>query len=1089
MSAMQKTLIKEVFREIKGSLNRFFAILVIVTLGVAFYVGFNSIGPDLSASVANYFSKSRFMDLQILSPVGFNQDDLKAIRTVPGVKNAQPVFMMDAMQTYGKQTNVAHLISIPNGNGSNEAINSLTLVKGRFPKNSREVVVDQQKNGSNPKIGDLVTLSSGSAANLSDSLHDTKLKVVGTVDSPAYLTRARGTSTIGNGKVSGLIFMPQQNFKQSDYTAILVSAADTNGLDVFSDTYSNKVSAVRDDLNHVADSRTKTRYDDLVSKNNKRITQQQNEYNKKKKQADQSFAEAQQKIDDSQNKLNAAQDHLKAMESQTNQQFTATQAKLDTATKQLTDSTAVYNQKSASFKQSTAAAQNQFSAAEKQINALSLKISSLQNQFNGLETELSVGHTNGSLTPAQMESPNAQIQKIKDTLATLTQQRATAQSNLSAQQKKLAATQTQLNSSKQQLADATAQLNSQKDSFAAAQKKEKLQITQGQQEITRQKNFIDQARQNLKKQKTDTNKKLSKAEQQIHTAKHKVSQIAKPSWKIMSRDDNTGYSSFQSTVDRSNGMSSILPVIFFAIAALVCLTTMTRMVQEQRTQIGTLKALGYSNGAIAFKYLFYSASASLIGSIIGMVLGFILLPSVIFKAYMILYSMPAMSVGFYPGIATTALVISLALITAATLFTCISELRSVPSALMRPEPPKNGKRILLERIHFLWNHLSFSKKVTARNLFRYKKRFWMTVLGVACCCAMLVTGLGLKDSISTQVSQREFGEIMKYDMSVQLKNNVTAGQTGTITHQLRNTSGVFSFIENTNKNITVKSGTKSEQVNLMVPQQPDHFSNYLKLRQAPSRFASTGSSISLSNNGVVITQQLAQLLNIKTGDTLVIEDDATHSHHFRVEGIAENYLLNYVFMTPTLYSKAYNSQVPVNQILTNLNTKASHNSISSSLTKVDGVANVSFLSDSEQTFQDTVKSLNDVVWVIILAAILLEFVVLYTLTTINISERFREIATIKVLGFYDREVSAYVTRESYLLTLIGIVMGLIGGIFLHAKILSGIEVDGVMFVKSILPQSFIVSALLTFIFTWVVNLMTMRSLRKIDMVEALKGNE
>ncbi|TGA96932.1 FtsX-like permease family protein [Sporolactobacillus shoreae] len=1086
---MQKTLIKEVFREIKGSLNRFFAILVIVTLGVAFYVGFNSIGPDLSASVASYFSKSRFMDLQILSPVGFNQDDLKAIRTVPGVKNAQPVFMMDAMQTYGKQTNVAHLISIPNGNGSNEAINSLTLVKGRFPKNSHEVVVDQQKNGSNPKIGDLVTLSSGSAANLSDSLHDTKLKVVGTVDSPAYLTRDRGTSTIGNGKVSGLIFMPQQNFKQSDYTAILVTAADTNGLEVFNDTYSNKVSAVRDDLNHVADSRTKTRYNDLVSKNNKRIAQQQNEYNKKKKQADQSFADAQQKIDDSQNKLKAAQDHLKAMESQTNQQFSEAQTKLDTAAKQLANSTAEYNQKSASFQQSAAAAQNQFATTEKQINALSSKISSLQNQLNGLETELSVGQTSGSLTPAQMGSLNAQIQKIKSTLVTLTQQRATAQANLSAQQKKLAATQTQLNSSKQRLADSAAQLNSQKDSFAAAQKKAKLQITQGQQEIDRQKSFVDQARQNLKKQKTESNKKLSKAEQQIHDAKQKVNQIVKPNWKILSRDDNTGYSSFQSTVDRSNGMSSILPVIFFAIAALVCLTTMTRMVQEQRTQIGTLKALGYSNGAIAFKYLFYSASASLIGSIIGMVLGFILLPSVLFKAYMILYSMPAMSVGFHPGIAATALVISLALITAATLFTCISELRSVPSALMRPEPPKSGKRILLERIHFLWNHLSFSKKVTARNLFRYKKRFWMTVLGVACCCAMLVTGLGLKDSISTQVSQREFGEIMKYDMSVQLKNNVTAGQTDTITHLLRNTSGVSSFMKNTNKNITVKSGSKSEQVNRMVPQQPNQFSNYFKLRQAPSRFAKTGAPISLSNDGVVVTQQLAQLLNIKTGDTLAIEDDATHSYHFRVEGIAENYLLNYVFMTPTLYSKAYGSQVAVNQILTNLNTKVSHNSISSSLTKVDGVANVSFLSDSEQTFQDTVKSLNDVVWVIILSAILLEFVVLYTLTTINIGERFREIATIKVLGFYDREVSAYVTRESYLLTLIGIVLGLIGGLFLHAKILSGIEVDGVMFVKSILPQSFIVSALLTFIFTWVVNLMTMRPLRKIDMVEALKGNE
>lgn len=274
-----------------------------------------------------------------------------------------------------------------------------------------------------------------------------------------------------------------------------------------------------------------------------------------------------------------------------------------------------------------------------------------------------------------------------------------------------------------------------------------------------------------------------------------------------------------------------------------------------------------------------------------------------------------------------------------------------------------------------------------------------------------------------------------------------------------------------------------------MPQQPSDFPSYFMLRYALSSTSKTGAPITLSDNGVVITQQLSQNLNLKKGDTITIQDDDTHSHSFRVDGIAENYLMNYVFMTPNDYSKVYNANIDVNQVLTNLKTDASHDTISSSLMKVDGVASVTFISDSEQTFHDMVKSLNYVTWLIILSAILLAFVVLYTLTTINISERYREIATIKVLGFYDREVSSYITRESYILTVIGIVIGLIGGVILHARILGGIEVDGVMFVKSILPSSFIISALLTFLFTWVVNIITMGSLHKIDMVEALKGTE
>lgn len=1083
---MQKTLFKEIFREIKGSLNRYLAILAIVALGVTFYAGFNSLGPDMSSSATNYFSQTNFRDYRLLSSIGFDDDDVKAVHAVSGVKAVQPIYSMDAMQTYEEETNVAHLISIP---GGNDNINSLTVVDGRLPRSSDECVVDKQKIGKPPKIGDTIALSSGSNDNISDSVSATELKVVGIVETPEYLTKDRGTSKIGTGKVSGLIFIPQQDFKIPVYTELLITASDVNGLDVFSKAYSDKTSALETGLNNVSDTRTKVRHDELVSDANTQLAQQQSNYDSQKAQADQSIADAQAKIDDSQNKLNAAQTQLNDAKDKANQQFSSTQVQLDAAAKQISDNTAEYNQNLEAYNQSLAYAQPKIAQAQQGINTLSSNISSLQSQLSKLENELAAGTTNGSLTPAQSVGLNEQIAGLKGKINNLTQQLTSAQYSLAAQKKQLSDAKSQLDSAKQALDSGTAQLSSQKASFATAQKQAQDQFATKQQQINDQQKSIDSARRDLESQKANSDQKLNDAAQQISDAKQKISDIATPKWVVQTRDDNTGYASFKGMVDRSNGMSSILPVIFFAIAALVCLTTMTRMVEEECTQIGTLKALGYSNGAIAFKYLFYAGSASLLGSLLGMAVGFTLLPNVMMKAYMILYTMADVNVAFHPSIAITAIGIALTVIIAATLFTCFNELRSVPATLMRPPAPKAGKRIVFERIGFLWKHLSFSKKVTARNLFRYKKRFWMTVLGVACCCAMLLSGLGLRDSISTQVSKKEFGEILKFGMNLQLKSNITADQIIDITNTLKTTSGVASNMESTSKSITVGNGAKSDTCTLMIPQQPDEFSKYFVLRTAPTRTSKTGDPIALSDNGVVITQQLAQDLNLKKGDTLTIQDDDTHSHSFHIDGIAENYLMNYVFMTPNGYAKVYGANIDVNQVLVDLSASASHDKIFSSIMTHDGISAVTFMSDNEQTFHDMLKSLNYIIWMIILSAVLLAFVVLYTLTTINIGERFREIATIKVLGFYDREVSAYITRESYILTLIGIVIGLVGGVILHNRILGGIEVGGVMFVKSILLRSFLISAVLTFLFTWIVNRITMGSLKKIDMVEALKGNE
>lgn len=1078
---MHKTNIKGVFREIKGSLNRYLSIMVIVMIGVSFYAGLKSVGPDMQKSASRYFGKNAFMDYRLLSSIGFDSDDVSAVRAASGIGSVETVYSMDALQTDGDQTNVAHLISLPK---SNYDVNQLNVLDGRLPQADNECVVDKQKIGKTPKIGDTVTLSSGNDTDIGGDLKVTAFQVVGIVESPQYLTRDRGTTKLGNGKVNNLLYIPEQDFTLPAYTELWVTAAGTKGLNAFYKAYSEKLQPLETALNGIAGTRTQVRHQEMLDDANAQLNEKQSDYDSAKAESDQKIADAQAKIDDSTKHLSDARQQLNSKKQESEQRLSDQQSQLDDAKKQLDGQTAQYNEKLAQYNQASASAAPQFASAQKQIDVMNAQIANLKNQESTLQQQIDAGKTSGTLTQEQISQMSAQIQSLQNNISALTQQEESAQSQLVAQQKQLADTKAQLDSAKAALDASEAQLSDKQSQLNTAKTQAEAQFTEGEQKLDSQSDSLKAAQQDLDTQKNEAEQKLGDAAQQLNNARQKVSDLQAPEWHVLSRDANSGYVDFKGSIDRTSGIAGLLPIFFFAIAALVCLTTMTRMVNEQRSQIGTLKALGYGGGSIAFKYLFYAASASILGAVLGWAIGFTVFPSVIFRAYKSLYTMPAMKAAFHPTIALLSGFVAVAVTTAAVLFTCISELRAVPSALMRPQAPKPGKRIILERLTFLWKRLKFSQKVTARNLFRYKKRFWMTVLGVACCCAMLVAGFGLRDSMATQVSEKEFGEILKYDMTVGLKDSVSADQYKAITDALSAHSEITSFMMNTTKGITARNGAESESCILSVPSQPDKLPNYFVLRDP-----GTQKPITLTDDGAVLTQKLADMLHVKVGDTVKVEDDETHSHSFRVEGIAENYLQHYIFLSPAAYKTAYGAEPVQNQIMATLKPSSDQNGLSTALMKTDGVSSVRFTSDNKQDFQNMLGSINYIIWIIIISAALLAFVVLYTLTTINIGERFHEIATIKVLGFFDREVYSYITRESYLLTLFGTALGLIGGVFLHAYILSGAEVDSVMYVKSILPQSFLLSATLTFAFTWLINRIAMNALRKIDMVEALKGNE
>ncbi|MFF2912067.1 ABC transporter permease [Paenibacillus sp. NPDC057934] len=566
----------------------------------------------------------------------------------------------------------------------------------------------------------------------------------------------------------------------------------------------------------------------------------------------------------------------------------------------------------------------------------------------------------------------------------------------------------------------------------------------------------------------------------------KLAELALPKIYVTDRNDNPGYAEYKDNADRLSAIASAFPVFFFLIAALVSLTTMTRMVEEQRLQIGTLKAIGYSNRDIIAKFLVYGTLASLAASVAGLALGFTLFPTIIYNAYSSLYNLPDIIKRFYPTYSIISILVALICTTLTAWIASRVVLRSNASILMRPKAPKNGQRIVLERLSFIWKRLSFVQKVTARNLFRYKQRMFMTVFGVAGCTALILTGFGLKDSLGS-ISGRQFGAIMKYDVLVALHADVSPDVVDAHKKLITDESAITGTLEVAQETMTARAkGINDQDVNLFIPVSVDSLAQFVELRDRWS-----GEGRKLTDKGAIVSEKLAKLYGLEPGDYLNVLDKENETFKIQVAGITENYVMHYVYMTPAYYSSVFGKEPVFNTELLNytLKDKASEDTFGEKLTDSERVAAVSFSSSLGNAFDDIMKSMNVVTWVLIVSAAALAFVVLYSLTNINVSERFRELSTIKVLGFYDKEVTMYIYRENILLSVIGIVAGSGLGIMLHSFVLKTAELDATLFVPIIKWPSYIYAALLTLLFSGIIMAFMHVKLKRIHMIEALKSVE
>ena len=1056
---MKSAFLKDIFKEIKHTFNRFIAILAIVALGVGFIAGLKATAPTMKNSADLYFDSHNFMDVYFLSTFGFTQDDVAALEKQNNIEKVYATYTLDALFTREKGTTPIKIMAY----SENQSLNQPELLEGRMPSAANECVVDSRMTYSEDiAIGKTLSLSNENTSDVYDKIKTSDFTIVGIVDTPQYLSFERGSTKLGNGSISGFIYITESNFAMDYYTALYSSVSGAKELSTYSDEYKNKIDGVCKELQTFADDRENIRYNNIVSKANKEISEAKEELSNKKAEAETSLNDAEQKINDAQKKINDGKNEIKNSE------------------KQLADSKDELLNKKNAYEKEVSDKSSELSAGQKKYDAGMAEYKKTTDEINKGEQALSsLWETIQSMIAA------GQIQQAE----MLTQKYNSQKTELEAGKAQAAQIKQQLDAAKKQLDDGYSALESAKLSAKQSFDEAENQISKGEAKLMSSKaellsgeKTLDENRKEFENKKSEINKQISDAEKEIADSEKKISDLARPEWYVLDRETNVSYVSFLQDTDKVDAIAAVFPLFFLMVSAIVCLTTMTRMVEEQRTQIGVYKALGYSKSSIAMKYLVYAGLACLSGCVVGLAVGLILFPTVIMQAYKIMYLMPVFKL--MPNMFTTiaAPLVFLICISGATLWACLGTLRTMPAGLIRPKSPPSGKKILLERISFFWKKLSFSKKVTARNIVRYKKRFFMTVIGIVGCTALMVTGFGLHDSING-IMPKQFDEIFKYDIVVGLKdpdNSLTGSLTNQKVEKLL-AENVFlkqSSIEASNGNTTLTSY-------LIVPENTEQLSSLVEFRDRK-----THNKVSFTDDKTVITEKLASKLGVSVGDTFTVKYNDTTFIDVTVGGICENYIHNYIYMSPSVF-EAKTGELPEYKVIWGkyASETVDESAVSQSLLESENVDTVSLFSETRSTFSDVLKSLNAIVVLVVISAGCLAFVVLYNLVNITITERIREIATIKVLGFSDKEVAMYVFRENAILSVIGTIIGLFAGVFLHKFVVVTAEVEIVMFWRNISPISFIYAALVMFLFAAAVNLIMYFKLRKVSMVESLKSVE
>ena len=1098
---MNKSIIKLTKREISSSLGRYLAIFAIIALGAGLFVGLRLSRPDFLETYNNYTHETNFYDFRLVSTLGLTDDDLAEVKKLDGVKLAEGAVGADFLFNTADEDNLIMMAqSIP------EKVNLIDLKSGRMPEKANECLADPNMY-SEKDIGSTIKLSKDNSEQTFDTFAYDEYTIVGLTDSVLYINMERGSSTLGNGSVKGYIYIPADGFSTDYYTDIYV-CVESEGY-VYSDEYEQSTQKYVDGLEKFMSERAVIRRDAIIDDAMSQLDDAKKQYEDGKAQYDAAkadydagYAEYVQKKSDTEAQLEKARKEIENAERMMGDSsvIDQKQAELDAAKAELDKGQAEYE---SGLRQFNAKAKLAYGAVDEQIAYYENRISDKQNdiaaqnaEIESLNAQLAEAQANGDSLKARLiewkiktandriSRDNADIERYNERLEVHRQKRAEVDAELEPYRKQLEDAKAQLDAGYAQIESGQAELDAAREmisSGGAQLEAAKKQYEQGKAEAERGFAEAEKELASGKAQLDAAKAELDKGAAELDSAEKQIKNINHADTYVLDRDTNAGYVCFESDTNFVQSVASVFPVFFFLVAALVCLTTMTRMIADQRTQIGIMKALGYSSGAIIGKYMFYSGSATVLGSIFGIAAGSFAFPAIVWFGYGLIYNLSGLTFTMNWPLALGITAANLLVTLLVTWYCCAKELKCAPADLIRPKAPEAGKRILLERIPTVWNDMSFMQKVSARNIMRYKKRIFMMLLGIGGCTALVLTALGLNDTIQNVVT-RQYDDIILYDYEITMAYDMNEEEQEIFFRDAGDDikDAVFLY-----RGLAEVSGSDAIKSATLTVTDGKKLCKYIDLSY-------DGEPIDYPGRGeAAINYNLArQLGGIEVGDEIKLTTSEKKELTVTVSALFDNYVDSFVFISPETCEEQLGEVPEYKSALANAPDGADVNRCAEALTHdVDGVRGVMLSVDTKARMSSMMDGLLVVVAAIILCAGLLAFIVLYNLTNINISERIREIATLKVLGFYPNEAAHYVFRENLILTGAGAVFGLGLGVALHAFVMNAIKVDMMYFKPHISFLSFAVSIVITIVFAMIVNAIMRRRIDNIDMAGALKSIE
>ncbi len=1136
---MKRSMIwKTTLREIKGSLGRFLAIFAIVALGVGLFAGLKITKADFLRSMKSYFEQQDFYDYRILGTLGFSEEQVRLLASQRDVLAAEGAVSLDMYYDQKEVQSVGRFHSLTG------QVNRILLVHGRMPEKEGEILADSMKYGPSD-LGKRITLSAENEENALAQFKTDTFEIVGIIKSPLYIQYDRGNTSLGDGTVEAYFYLPVTSFDLDYYTEIYVKFR--QNFELYSDKYEEFLEGKDAEWEELVKQAGHSRFLELpqiLEKARKELEEKRGEAWDELEEARIKLEDAKAELTEGEKKLSEGKEELekghkdlekakqeledgKRLIDEKEPELEKGKQELEEAEKLIADSEAALKEKEAEYEQGKKTldaskmtlqlGEMQYKltmegliSEQKTLDTANKQLEDRMKRVKALE-EFSEGYGSSDSLAAQIKEEKEKLRKESEELKKKTEDLHNryleclaleeqvnqgrkdynaAVKQLEEGEKALEEGRARLLRGKQEVLESTAKLKQGEAELREAKSKihsGEKEISEGEKTLAEKekeweqgKTDLEQGREEWKKGEEEYGDALAEFEAQIGRAEEEIQKKQEqydrgeePEGYLLGRDTNIGYVFFENDSAIVEGIANVFPVFFFLVAALVCVTTMNRMVEEQRTQIGILKALGYSDGRIMFKFIFYSGLAALLGCVFGYFSGTILFPYIIWTVYGIMYKAGPIAFTFSPVLFGVSLAVSLLCSVGTTYFSCGRELTSQAASLMRPRTPKAGKRVFLEYMPFVWKRLSFLRKVAVRNIMRYKKRLFMMVLGIGGCTGLLVTGFGIKDSI-VGVAAAQYKEVMSFDLDIKLQRELDDKFLSKL-NKLRE-KGLEDYLPYQEN--TLELVGREGQKNVTVITFPKKLAEE-KLHTYLSMKTEKGESIPVPGPGeIILTDKIARQLQIKVGDRISLRDDKRQEKSYTVLGIMENHIFNYAFLVQeechpkALYVKAQEDKM---------------RRLSAAFLKTEGVGNLSVTEDVVIRFDNMMASMNLIVILVTFCAAGLAFVVLFNLTNINITERIREIATIKVLGFFAGETALYVFRENLVLTLLGAIVGLGMGKWLHAFVIHSIDFDIVDFAVRIFPQSYVYSVVLTFVFSIAVNLLMNRKLENISMTESLKS--